>query len=148
MVARRPPRRKRSGRGPRSPVPARRSRRRTHADSTDPAPVRGAPPCRARASSRTPQRGRAIYDSAFPRRDNATTTHKSPEFVGRPVVAAEPKSRSPSIEVVIYFGFLLAFMGLLALVSVGFGLVPLDIVFAGFIVVVLGCVVVMDRVIG
>jgi len=46
------------------------------------------------------------------------------------VVAVEPKSRSPSIEVVIYFGFLLAFMGLLALVSAGFGLVPLDIVFA------------------
>jgi len=50
--------------------------------------------------------------------------------------------------VVIYFGFLLAFMGLLAFLSAGFGLVPLDIVFAGFIVVVLGCVVVMDRVIG
>ncbi len=64
------------------------------------------------------------------------------------MVAAKPKPRSPSIEVVIYFGFLLAFMALLAFVSVGFGLVPLDIVFAGFIVVVLGCVVVMDRVIG
>jgi len=50
--------------------------------------------------------------------------------------------------VVIYFGFLLAFMGLHAFLSAGFGLVPLDIVFAGFIVVVLGCVVVMDRVIG
>jgi len=64
------------------------------------------------------------------------------------VVASEPGPRSPSIEVVIYFGFLLAFMGLLAFLSAGFGLVPLDIVFAGFIVVVLGCVVVMDRVIG
>jgi len=77
-----------------------------------------------------------------------TTIHKSPEPVRRVVVAAEPKPHSPSIEVVIYFGFLLAFMGLLALVSSGFGLIPLDIVFAGFIVVVLGCVVVMDRVIG
>ncbi len=64
------------------------------------------------------------------------------------MVAAQPKSRSPSIEVVIYFGFLLAFMGLLALLSAEFGLVPLDIVFAGFILVVLGCVVAMDRVIG
>ncbi len=77
-----------------------------------------------------------------------TTIHKSPEPVRGIVAAAEPKSRSPSIEVVIYFGFLLAFMGLLALVSAGFGLIPLDVVFAGFIVVVLGCVVVMDRVIG
>ena len=77
-----------------------------------------------------------------------TIIHKSLEPVRRPVVAAEPKSRSPSIEVVIYFGFLLAFMGLLALLSAEFGLVPLDIVFAGFILVVLGCVVVMDRVIG
>ncbi len=39
-------------------------------------------------------------------------------------------------------------MGLLALLSAEFGLVPLDIVFAGFILVVLGCVVAMDRVIG
>ncbi len=64
------------------------------------------------------------------------------------VAATRPTPRSPSIEVVIYFGFLLAFMGLLAVMSGVLGVIPLDIVFVGFIFVVLGAIVMMDRVIG
>src|SRR6266571_4835937 len=102
-----------------------------------PAPVHGALPCRGPGSPCVPPtKARHIGFASFVAVRKKTTIHKSPEPVRGVVVAAEPKSRSPSIEVVIYFGFLLAFMGLLA------------IVFAGFIVVVLGCVVVMDRVIG
>ncbi|HEX9340115.1 MAG TPA: hypothetical protein VF992_02950 [Thermoplasmata archaeon] len=64
------------------------------------------------------------------------------------MAANRPKPHSPSIEVVIYFGFLLAFLGLLAVMSGVLGVIPLDIVFVGFIFVVLGAVVMMDRVIG
>lgn len=62
--------------------------------------------------------------------------------------ATKEKSYSASIELVIYFGFLIAFMALLAAASVTFGLTPLDIVFEGFIVVVLGAIVMMDRLLG
>ncbi len=62
--------------------------------------------------------------------------------------ASKEKSNPGSIEVVIYFGFLIAFMVLLAGASLTFGLGPLDIVFEGFIIVVLGAIVMMDRVLG
>lgn len=64
------------------------------------------------------------------------------------VVEQKRASARVSIEVVIYFGFLIAFVGLLVAASEIFGLNPLGIVFGGFILVVLGVIVAMDRLLG